>query len=67
MSNESDLVFNGFVRLRASEKEELLRRIRDYNAANPAKRDLVERQSFAAVKKIASVPKGNECPCCGRS
>jgi hypothetical protein len=49
------VVFNGFVRLRASEKEELQRRTREYNAANPAKRELVERQSFAAAKKITLV------------
>jgi len=33
MSNEVDLVFNGFVRLRASEKDEVLRRIRESTAS----------------------------------
>ena len=60
MTKKSELVFNGWLKLTDSEKEEVLEEIRKYQSLNYfEKRTITER-------KIITGPIDSTCPCCGR-
>jgi hypothetical protein len=60
MTKKSELVFNGWLKLTESEKEEVLDEIKKYqNLGYIEKRAITER-------KIITGPIGGTCPCCGR-
>lgn len=60
MTRNSELVFDGWLRLTENEKKEVLEEINKFqNLGYLEKRTIIER-------KIVTGPIGSICPCCGR-
>lgn len=65
MSKKSDQVFAGWLRLSTAERDDVIRKINEYQA-EPARRRVIEEQLEKSYR-ITLGPVGDACACCGRS
>jgi len=66
MSNEANLVFKGYIQLLSWDREEVRKKIEEYEKATSAGQKEINEGTRTMVGKIYLGPVGTTCPCCGR-
>lgn len=67
MNDKTKFVFNGWLALSESEREELAEAIRQYQAGSLSKKSSLNESTRDSVMKMQTGPHGRTiCACCGR-
>jgi hypothetical protein len=66
MTNNTTVVLNGFMKLTAAEKQELIEAINGFYQKNDLQKGMMNESLSAETRKILGPTSGNVCRCCGR-
>ena len=66
MNDKTRRVFNGWLELSATEREEFAKAVREYNAETFTKQRELRESTQDRVMKMQTGPLAPGCPCCGR-
>lgn len=66
MNDKTKRVFNGWLALSATERDEFEKAVREYNASTSTKQKELRETFSDRVQKMQTGPLSQGCACCGR-